>query len=249
MLPLAREVAEVLKTVKISVDGTDAVATATVRSDLPVGSFLQAVFGGQTGPRAAAGRAKDQNNLKQIGLALHNYHDTYGGFPPAALVDKRGKPMLSWRVMILPFIEQDQLYKEFKLDEPWDSEHNKKLLEKHPMPPVYALPGVAKDGEKMTHYQAFVGNGAAFDPIQTSKLQSITDGTSNTILVATAAKGVPWTKPDDIAFDPKADPRKLLHMAEDRVQRRVRRRVGAVPREDDRRGPCLKAMITKAAAR
>jgi prepilin-type processing-associated H-X9-DG protein len=79
---------------------------------------------------------------------------------------------------------------------------------------VYALPGLAKDGEKLTHYQAFVGNGAVFDPIQTSKLQAISDGTSNTILVATAAKGVPWTKPDDIPFDPKANPVALLHMEE-----------------------------------
>jgi hypothetical protein len=214
LLPLAKEVAEVLKTVKISVDGPDAVASARVKSDLPVGPFLQTIFGGQTGPRAAAGRAQDQNNLKQIALALHNYHDTYEGFPPAALVDKRGKPMLSWRVMILPYIEQDTLYKEFRLDEPWDSEHNKKVFEKHPMPRVYALPGVAKDGEKLTHYQAFVGNGAIFDPIQTCKMQTITDGTSNTLMVATAAKAVPWTKPDDIPFDPKVDPRTVMHMTD-----------------------------------
>jgi hypothetical protein len=214
LLPLAKEVAEVLKGVRIAVDGPDAVATATVKTDLPVGPFLQTVFGGQTGPRAAAGRAKDQNNLKQIGLALHNYHDTYQGFPPAALVDRRGKPMLSWRVMILPFVEQDQLYKQFRLDEPWDSEHNKKVFESNPMPDVFALPGVAKEGEKLTHYQAFVGNGAIFDPIQTCKIQSITDGTSNTLMVATAAKGVPWTKPDDIPFDTKADPRTLMHMAD-----------------------------------
>jgi prepilin-type processing-associated H-X9-DG protein len=71
---------------------------------------------------------------------------------------------------------------------------------------------VAKDGEKLTHYQAFVGNGAIFDPIQTCKIQSISDGTSNTILVATAAKGVPWTKPDDIPFDPKVDPRTQMNM-------------------------------------
>jgi prepilin-type processing-associated H-X9-DG protein len=214
LAPLAKEVAEVLKTVKIAVDGPDAVATATMKTDLPVGPFLQTMFGGQAGPRAAAGRAKDQNNLKQIGLALHNYHDTYEGFPPAALVDRRGKPMLSWRVMILPFVEQDELYKQFRLDEPWDSAHNKKVFESNPMPEVFALPGVAKDGEKLTHYQAFVGNGAIFDPIQTCKIQSITDGTSNTLMVATAAKGVPWTKPDDIPFDPKADPRTLMHMAD-----------------------------------
>src|SRR5262245_11036025 len=74
-------------------------------------------------------RRASANNLKQIGLALHNYHDTYGKLPPAAICDKAGKPLLSWRVAILPFIEQNALYKQFKLDEPWDSEHNKKLAE------------------------------------------------------------------------------------------------------------------------
>ncbi len=78
------------------------------------------------------------NNLKYIGLAMHNYLDANSHFPPAASVDKAGKPLLSWRVMILPYIDQDQLYKQFHLDEPWDSEHNKKLIDK--MPQIYASP-------------------------------------------------------------------------------------------------------------
>ena len=88
--------------------------------------------------REAASRAQSQNNLKQFALAMHNYHSTYNHLPPAASFDKNGKPMLSWRVMILPFIEQDALYKQFRLEEPWDSEHNKKLLAK--MPEVFASP-------------------------------------------------------------------------------------------------------------
>jgi hypothetical protein len=212
LLPLAREAVEVVKAAKVSVEGNEAVVTAAIKTDTQAGALLQTLFGGKTGPAAAADRAKGQNNLKQIALALHNYHDTYEGFPPAALVDKKGKPMLSWRVMILPFVEQDALYKEFHLDEPWDSEHNKKVFEKHPMPKVFEVPGVTKEGEKTTHLQAFVGNGALFDPIQPCKISSITDGTSNTIMVATAAKAVPWTKPDDIPFDPKVDPRTLLLM-------------------------------------
>src|SRR5207249_2796575 len=82
--------------------------------------------------RIAGRRTVSQNNLKQIGLAMHNYHDTYRHFPPQALTDKNGKPLLSWRVAVLPFIEQDNLYRQFKLDEPWDSEHNRKLLERMP---------------------------------------------------------------------------------------------------------------------
>jgi hypothetical protein len=245
LLPLARTVAEVLRTVRISVEGDAAVAQAVIKTDLPAGPFIESLFGGATGPRTASARAQSQNNLKQIGLALHNYHDVYNGFPPAALVDRRGKPMLSWRVLILPFIEQDALYREFKLDEPWDSEHNKKLLEMHPMPPVFALPGVTKEGEKTTHYQAFVGNGAIFDPIQPCKIVAITDGTSNTIMAATAAKAVPWTKPDDIPFDPKADPRELLLMKDDGVS--VLFADGSVRFINKTIDPeVLRAMITKA---
>ncbi len=73
--------------------------------------------------------------MKQFGLALHNYYDTNHCLPPAPLVDAKGKPLLSWRVAILPFLEQDNLYRQFKLDEPWDSEHNKKLISK--MPKIY----------------------------------------------------------------------------------------------------------------
>ena len=143
---------------------------------------------------------------------MHNYHDTYGGFPPASVVDKKGKPMLSWRVMVVPFVEQNALYMQFKLDEPWDSPHNKAILDKTPMPQVFALTGETKPGDKETHFRVLVNNGALFDPIQATKIQSITDGTSNTIMVITAATGVPWTKPDEVEFDPKADPRKLFHM-------------------------------------
>jgi prepilin-type processing-associated H-X9-DG protein len=153
-----------------------------------------------------AARAKGANNLKQIGLALHNYHDTIGSFPSAAAVDKKGKPQLSWRVLILPYIEQDNLYRQFKLDEPWDSEHNKKLIDQ--MPPTYALPNkMSKPGH--THYRGFVGNGAFWDWIQGTEFAKITDGTSNTIMVVEAEEGVPWTKPDEFEFDPTKDLPKL----------------------------------------
>ncbi|HEX3149188.1 MAG TPA: DUF1559 domain-containing protein [Gemmataceae bacterium] len=148
----------------------------------------------------SAARIKSANNLKQIGLALHNYNDTLGALPPAAIVDKKGKPMLSWRVMILPYIEQDALYGEFKLDEPWDSEHNKKLIDR--MPKTYALPNkLSKPGA--THYRVFVGNGAMWDWIQGTTFNQVTDGLSNTWMVVEAEEGVPWTKPDELEFDPK----------------------------------------------
>src|SRR5690606_19908301 len=110
-----------------------------------------------------------------------------GSFPPAALVDKKGKPMLSWRVMILPYIEGNALYEKFKLDEPWDSEHNMKVMKENPMPRVYMTPGKPANAEdKTTHYQVFIGKGAMFDIVKGGRFQQITDGTSNTIMTATA---------------------------------------------------------------
>jgi prepilin-type processing-associated H-X9-DG protein len=151
--------------------------------------------------RHAASRAQSQNNMKQIGLAMHNYHDTFGAFPAHAIYSQDGKPLLSWRVQILPFIEQDNLYKQFKLDEPWDSEHNKKLLAQ--MPKVYASPSDEKALKThQTHYLGFHGKGAFFEGKQGIRITDILDGTSNTILIVEGSKSVPWTKPEDIPFDP-----------------------------------------------
>lgn len=150
--------------------------------------------------RAAAARATSQNNLKQIALAMHNYHDVYNAMPKAAICDKNGKPLLSWRVAILPFIEQDALYKQFKLDEPWDSENNKKLIPI--LVKVYQDPraGDAKwDGK--TYYKVFNGKGAMFGGEKGINLAGITDGTSNTIMVGAGGEPVIWTKPDDYEFD------------------------------------------------
>src|SRR5262249_37760861 len=98
--------------------------------------------------REAAARAQDANNLKQMALAFHNYQDAYKFFP-AAICDKAGKPFLSRRAAILPSIEKDHLSRQFKLDEPWDSAHNKKLLPL--MPKVYQMVSDAPS-ESQTHY-------------------------------------------------------------------------------------------------
>jgi prepilin-type processing-associated H-X9-DG protein len=148
--------------------------------------------------RGAAGRAQSQNNLKQLALAMHNYYSTYNRFPAAAIYDGSGKPLLSWRVQILPFIEQDNLYKEFHLNEPWDSEHNKKLLNR--MPRTYQAP----EGKPthLTHYLGFHGKNAFFEGKKGITFADITDGTSNTIMFVEAADPVPWTKPEDLPYDP-----------------------------------------------
>jgi prepilin-type processing-associated H-X9-DG protein len=157
--------------------------------------------------REAARRAQCTNNFKQIAIAMHNHHDTFGTLPPAAIRDKVGKPLLSWRVAILPYIEQEALYNKFHLDEPWDSPHNRELIPY--MPGIYACPSDPTE-KGMTHYQVFTGQGAAFDSREGTKLQDMTDGTSNTFMVAEGKDPVPWTRPDDIAVAPEELTREVV---------------------------------------
>lgn len=206
LVGLANVAADALKSMKIASDDSQATASLAAKVDFDIAP----VFGIFSRTGQAAARASTTNNLKQIGIAMHNYHDTYSTMPASAILGKKGKPLLSWRVAILPYVEQDQLYKQFKLDEPWDSDHNKKLLENNPMPRMFEVVGTTKPGEKATHFQVFRGNGAMFDLVQGYKLQNISDGTSNTFMVATAKTAVPWTKPDDIEYDAKKEPHDWL---------------------------------------
>jgi hypothetical protein len=153
--------------------------------------------------RESASRTQSVNNLKQLALAMHNYADSMKGRLPAhAIYSKDGKPLLSWRVTLLPYLEQKALYNEFHLNEPWDSEHNKKLLAK--MPRLYASPHDEKTlQEHTTYYQSFVGKGAFFEGKQGLLFPAaFPDGLSNTIMFVEASKAVPWTKPEDISYDP-----------------------------------------------
>jgi prepilin-type processing-associated H-X9-DG protein len=203
-------------------NGADLTASVTLPKELVVGvSGVAAVGTALLMPavakvRMSAARMQAMNNLKQIALAMHNYESTYGHFPHDIL-DKDGKPILSWRVAILPFIEQDNLYKQFKLDEPWDSDNNKKWSEvaikvfMSPQADPTTPPG-------MTHHKVFSGPGAAFEKGKKIKFTDFLDGTSNTILVVEAGEPVPWAKPGDISFDPKkALPKLALPGVEDLV--------------------------------
>ena len=134
---------------------------------------------------------------------MWNYQEVHGRLPPAVVYGEDGTPPYSWRVLILPYIEWGGLYKEFHLDEPWDSPHNIQLLPK--MPATYAPPGRKAKAVPAHHTvcHVFVGKGAAFEGRRGLRLPAdFPDGTSNTILVAEAGPPVPWTKPEDLPFDP-----------------------------------------------
>jgi hypothetical protein len=147
---------------------------------------------------------QSMNNLKQMALAMHVHHDRYKTFPPQTSIGKDKKPLLSWRVHILPFIEEEQLYKEFHLDEPWDSEHNKKLIAK--MPKVYASPlSRLKTADGKTTYVVPAGPKLVFDGGTKTTIAGIPDGTSNTILILDVddSKAVTWTQPEDYPVEEK----------------------------------------------
>jgi hypothetical protein len=158
--------------------------------------------------REAARRMQSSNHIKQQLLALHNHHDTYGTLPPAYTTNAEGKPLLSWRVAILPFVEQQELYNQFHHDEPWDSEHNKQLIAK--MPAAFRSPNSnAKPG--MTNYLAAGGpHGSLSKPSEPGsktgrRFADFIDGLANTIVIveATDALAVEWTKPVEWIPDEK----------------------------------------------
>jgi hypothetical protein len=158
--------------------------------------------------REAARRSQSINNLKQIALAMQEHADVFKRFP-GGRKGKDGKLLLSWRVQILPFLEEKALYDEFHLDEPWDSEHNRSLIAR--MPAVFRSPNF--DGPGQTIYLATTGGHGLFrgDDVP---LGAIRDGLSNTILAVEAdpAKAVIWTKPDDLEIDSETPVAGLGHV-------------------------------------
>jgi hypothetical protein len=136
--------------------------------------------------------------MKQLALAIQNYHEVNGHLPPAVVHDKDGNPLLSWRVALLPYLEQDSLYRRFRLDEPWDSPHNEPLSRTTPRCYVHAL---RDDPDGLTRYQVLVGPGTAFERPGLT-WSDFPDGRENTVLVVEAGVAVPWTKPVDLDYDP-----------------------------------------------
>jgi Protein of unknown function (DUF1559) len=134
-------------------------------------------------------------SLGCAGRALRSYCEQNGGLPPAVVRAPDGRPLYGWRVLLLPYLEQDDLYKQFHLDEPWDSDHNKRLLAKTPR--YYEPVGGGPDPPGLTRYQVFVGPGTAFE-----RDGLAWEEVSNTLLVVEAAEPVPWSKPAELTYDP-----------------------------------------------
>ncbi|MCC9601490.1 DUF1559 domain-containing protein [Stieleria sp. JC731] len=169
-----------------------------------IGLLLPAVQAARTAARTMS----SSNNLKHIGLAMHNYHSAYNTLPINAITDDAGKPLLSWRVAILPFIEEQELYSRFHLDEPWDSDHNKQLI--YEMPKVYEHPNLTLAvGE--TIYQVPFGEGLIMEKDKPRRFRDVIDGLSNTIMAYESAEtsAIEWTNPNDPVIN-MADPLAMM---------------------------------------
>lgn len=178
----------------------------TVENDQVVVAFdeqdFQVAFKQITGAgNLTRGRMQDSNQMKQIGLAFHNYHDTYGHLPPRATANAEGQMLLSWRVMILPFIEQFAFYNQLHLDEPWDSEHNIRFAETIPVTYVVSGPALPPGHTRIRLPQIEGSLWAGDGPPR--KFQDVTDGLSNTIgaAIAPPSAAVAWSKPEPWQLD------------------------------------------------
>ena len=205
---LLKDAQAVLGEVKAEQEGSTVEVAAALKID-PKAMAAAEAEAALEGPKAAK-RRLITNQFRQLGIAAQSYHDAMGRLPSAAIYDKNGKPLLSWRVLLLPYLEEGNLYQQFHLDEPWDSEHNIKLLDK--MPQAFGPKDAEAFNNHETFYQAFVGKGSVFEPPVNPQPGPVAngfsfaaigsaDGMSRTILFVEAKKAVPWTKPDDIVFD------------------------------------------------
>ncbi|MBN1852584.1 MAG: DUF1559 domain-containing protein [Pirellulales bacterium] len=209
ILPSAPTIGRHLQPTVISIQRTKAGVVIETRQTLPVGAGVGGLtlFGRLASPRGFRQGSLPTmqnvsiNNLKQITLALHNHHVAMRTFPAAAGPRRPGQPPVSWRVLILPYLEEGSLYNQYRFEEPWDSENNMKIAAQ--MPAVFKAPGSKAAAQGRTNYLAVVGDECVFAADKGRSIAEIHDGTSNTIMVVEVndEKAVPWTKPDDFTPD------------------------------------------------
>ncbi len=208
--------------------GTTFWAAAPMQADPPRESVPNTDASGRGGKaeaskeadKMARNKVQSRLNLRKLAWACIAHADANKGYlPPPALINKEGRAVLSWRVLILPYLGERELYEQFKLSEPWDGPNNQKLLSK--MPTVFAPPGIQTSEPFSTFYQVFVSpkpkDGrkgaevggqlgvqiqAAFVDRQPQLFPAhFSDGCSNTVFIVEAGKAVPWTKPEDLPYE------------------------------------------------
>ncbi len=190
------------------VETSDGLVRMHAATDVDLDEGLQLLGPVMASARLANQRAQSVNNLKQIGLAFHNHAAGKNHFPASANRDL-GKFPYSWRVAILPYINEAELYKQYHFDEPWDGPNNRKLIDR--MPAIYAYPtwSGGPSSRSQTSYFVLTGDSTIGGTEGGAKLAEIPDGLSNTILAVESSHQIPWTKPEDIQVAPK-DPTSLL---------------------------------------
>ncbi|MGD9719632.1 MAG: M56 family metallopeptidase [Pirellulales bacterium] len=184
----------VLQSTDIEAKEAAVVSRTTIAPD--IGRDLADVVGPA---RVALRRNKSANKIRQLSIALHNYHDMYKRFPTATVIGPDGKTPHSWRLEMLPLLGKKELYEKYRLNEPWDSEHNRALIPEGA--DLFSVPEDTSNND--CGYFLLVGPGTAFDPAEPRPaVRTIRDGTVNTLGIVEAKRSIPWSKPEDIEVDP-----------------------------------------------
>lgn len=141
----------------------------------------------------------NEDHLRKLAEAMEKYHADKKHYPPPAMLDKDGRPVLSWRVALLPYMDQQDLYNQFRLDEPWDSLHNKKLIQKMPR----TLKGTEPWGKRLKTVDFIVtGPDAAFQDLKKGPKRGDVNNKSVFLMFTEAGDpGVYWTKPMDLRYE------------------------------------------------
>ena len=165
-----------------------------------VGAVLALLVPAWRAAREAALRSSCRNNLQQLMVGLHNYHDVYGQFPPAHLCDATGKPAHSWRLLIWPFLGAQPYYSQYNFAEPWNGPTNSKL---HAVSmPLYRCPGDRSSPPGMTNYVAIVGKGTVWPAPRSVDIADIAAGTSTTLMIVEIAHSdIHWIEPRDLPVE------------------------------------------------
>ena len=174
-------------------DATFAKTASTLAVGLLIAALITLLSPSSGHTPATVNQRQCLNNLRAIGTGILGYEADHGHFPPPYIADEAGKPMHSWRVLILPYVGGKAVYNQYNFDEPWNSPSNAKLLSAVP-----ALYQHAEHSGAMCHYSAIVGGNSIWEPTTRISWNELSDGASRTLLVCESPRPVPWTKPQDL---------------------------------------------------